>query len=172
MRRILLGLAFVVPVSLHAQTPAQPPAQPPAQASLATDTSTATTVFGKVRGAFWALSVPDLAASTRWYSETFGLRVLFAVPPAGGRAVSILGGGGLIVELVQLDSAVALPRQPQRAHGLFKTGLMVDDLDRTLATLRERGAQVFMGPFPARDGQRANVIMRDNAGNLIQLFQY
>jgi catechol 2,3-dioxygenase-like lactoylglutathione lyase family enzyme len=164
MRRFLFGLAFVAPVALHAQTPATP--------SAATDTSTATTVFGQVRGAFWALSVPDVAASTRWYAETFGLRVMFTAPRTNGTAASILGGGGLIVELVQIDSAVALPRGPQRAHGLFKVGLMVDDLTRTLATLRQRGAQVFMGPFPARDGQRANVIIRDNAGNLIQLFQY
>jgi hypothetical protein len=27
-----------------------------------------------------------------------------------------------------------------------------------------------MGPFPAHDGQRANVIIRDNAGNYLQLF--
>jgi catechol 2,3-dioxygenase-like lactoylglutathione lyase family enzyme len=164
MRRLLLGLALVAPFTLHAQTVA--PAPP------SSDTSTATTAFGRVHGAFWALSVADVAASTRWYSEIFGLRVLFSVPRANGAAVSVLGGGGLIVELVQLDSAVALPREPQRAHGYFKSGLMVDDLTRTLATLRARGAQVFMGPFPARDGQRANVIIRDNAGNLIQLFEY
>jgi catechol 2,3-dioxygenase-like lactoylglutathione lyase family enzyme len=164
MRRLVLVLALVAPLTLHAQTAL--PASPPS------DTSTATTAFGRVRGAFWALSVPDVAASTRWYAETLGLRVLFTAPRANGAAVSILGGGGLIVELLQLDSAVALPREPQRAHGFFKAGLMVDDLTRTLATRRARGAQVFMGPFPARDGQRANVIIKDNAGNLIQLFQY
>ncbi|MGH7471231.1 MAG: VOC family protein [Longimicrobiales bacterium] len=46
----------------------------------------------------------------------------------------------------------------------FKAGIVVDDYDRTLATLRERGVSIVIGPFPARDGQRANVIIRDEAG--------
>jgi hypothetical protein len=54
--------------------------------------------------------------------------------------------------------------------GIFKAGLIVEDLDRTLATLRARGVDIAMGPFPARAGQRANVIIRDNAGNLLQFF--
>jgi len=39
-----------------------------------------------------------------------------------------------------------------------------------LEVLRARWVDIAMGPFPARGGQRANVIVRDNAGNLIQLF--
>jgi hypothetical protein len=31
-------------------------------------------------------------------------------------------------------------------------------------------AKHTFGPYPARPGQRANVIVRDNAGNLIQCF--
>jgi hypothetical protein len=55
-------------------------------------------------------------------------------------------------------------------HGYFKAGIVVDDYDTTLEALRARGVEIAMGPFPARPGQRANVIVRDNAGNLIQFF--
>jgi len=49
-------------------------------------------------------------------------------------------------------------------------GVIASDFEKTLSTLKERGADIAFGPFPARPGQRANVIVRDNAGNLIQFF--
>ena len=53
-------------------------------------------------------------------------------------------------------------------HGVVKVGLLVDDFDRTMAALRARGVDIAFGPYPKTDTQRANVIVRDNAGNLIQ----
>ena len=63
----------------------------------------------------------------------------------------VLEGGGLTVELVQLVAAVADARAAQLTHGLFKSGLVVDDLDRTLAALKARGVPIAIGPFPARE---------------------
>ncbi len=126
--------------------------------------------LGDVRGAFMALSVADLAASRRWYVEKLGLRPTLEIPPANGGAVVVLEGGGLIVELVQLDSAVARATSPERTHGYFKSGVIVEDLSRVLAVLRERGVEIAFGPYPARNGQRANAIIRDVEGNWIQLF--
>ena len=48
--------------------------------------------------------------------------------------------------------------------------MIASDFEKTLSTLKERGTDIAFGPFPARPGQRANVIVRDNAGNLIQFF--
>ena len=122
-------------------------------------------------GAFLALSVPDLGASVIWYGEKLGLAVVQRPPKQGPAAVAILEGGGLIVELIQYDgSAPRVPADPLLTQGFFKAGLIVDDLPRALETLRGRGVEVAFGPFPARDGQRANAILRDNAGNLIQVF--
>jgi len=45
-----------------------------------------------------------------------------------------------------------------------------DDFDGAVARLKARGVEIAFGPCPAREGQRANVLIRDNAGNLIQLF--
>jgi catechol 2,3-dioxygenase-like lactoylglutathione lyase family enzyme len=130
----------------------------------------------KTTGAFIGLSVADLDASARWYAEKLGLRVVFDPPAYEGVKAKVLEGGGLIVELVHNPKAVPLRTaapgltHTTLVHGIFKAGLIVDDYEQTLAALRARGVDIAMGPFPARDGQRANVIIRDNAGNLIQLF--
>ena len=88
----------------------------------------------------------------------------------------ILEGGGLIVELMHNPAAVPLSKAAPSithttlVHGIFKAGLIVDNYDATLTALRARGVEIAIGPFPAHDGQRANFIVRDNAGNLIQFF--
>jgi len=125
-------------------------------------------------GAFFALSVPDLAASTRWYSEKLGLRIVMR--SANGVPVNVLEGGGLIVELVQRDGARS-PRDgmpadspPDLVRGIFKVGMIVDDFDGTVARLRAKGVEIVLGPYPPTPEQRANMLVKDNAGNLIQFF--
>jgi hypothetical protein len=91
-------------------------------------------------------------------------------------ATMVLTGGGLTVELVQQDDAVPLrtipgaPRGSLFIHGIFKVGVTVDDLDATLALLQSRAIPIAIGPFPKRPDQPANAIIRDNAGNYIQIF--
>ena len=125
-------------------------------------------------GAFIALSVPDVAASARWYREKLGLRVILEPPKAGEATAVILEGGGLLVELIQHDAATPLGtvapgvRGSVYVHGYFKAGLIVEDFDRTIAALRARGIEIAFGPYPKSATQRANAIIRDNAGNLIQ----
>jgi catechol 2,3-dioxygenase-like lactoylglutathione lyase family enzyme len=120
----------------------------------------------KATGAFFALSVADIRASAKWYSEKLGLKVVMEVPKTAGSAVIVLEGGGLIVELIQNDDALPM----SKAHGLFKAGVLVEDFERTVAMLRARAVEIAYGPYPARENQRANVIIRDNSGNLIQFF--
>ena len=125
-------------------------------------------------GVLLALSVADLDASSRWYSEKLGLKTVLSVPPSNGVAVTVMEGGGLIVELVHHDNALPAAcavTDPALCHGLFKVGILVKDLDRTLEKLAARGVAVAFGPFPAQPNQRANAILRDNAGNLIQILQ-
>jgi catechol 2,3-dioxygenase-like lactoylglutathione lyase family enzyme len=128
------------------------------------------------RGAFFALSVPDVEASAKWYAEKFGMKVVLSPPKQEQSRMMALEGGGLLIELLQRDDAMPLERaaagikQNYRVHGFFKAGIVVDDFDKTLATLEARGVEIAIGPFPARADQRANAIIKDNAGNLIQLF--
>jgi catechol-2,3-dioxygenase len=123
------------------------------------------TPFKAVSGAFFAVSVPSLGESVRWYSEKLGLSITMEAP--GSPAVTVLEGSGLVVELIQ-DPA-ARPASVQQ-HGMFKGGFMVKHFETTLGNLQKRGVAFAFGPYPATDKQRANVIILDNNGNLIQIF--
>ena len=137
----------------------EPPAQKPVLAST---------------GGFFALHVPKLAESVAWYREKLGLRVSMEVPKNNGVAVAVLEGEGLIVELIQNDQIASSDGGEQTGaaprHGFFKAGIVIHRFDETVKLLRARGVDIAYGPFPAKPNQRANVLIRDNAGNLIQLF--
>jgi hypothetical protein len=122
----------------------------------------------KTSGSFFALSVADLGASVNWYRNAFALEVLMEVPKQNGVAVTVLEGDGLIVELLQDDRARPGP-DPFLVHGLVKAGIVVKDFERTLAALRERGVTIAFGPCPANGKQKANLLIRDNSGNLLQI---
>jgi hypothetical protein len=130
----------------------------------------------KASGAFFALSVADIEASTKWYSEKLDLKIIKQMPKENKVAVTVLEGGGLIVELIQHDDALPLSeacpsvKDNLLVHGIFKAGVIVNNLDNTLAKLRARYVEIAFGPFPAGPNQRANFIIKDNAGNLIQFF--
>ena len=149
-----LTLLLALPIALQAQSPSDVGA-PAALTS---------------RGAFFALSVSDLDASVKWYTEKLGLKVVHRLPQVDKASLAILSGGGLIVELVHNDDATPRAGDPVHTLGIFKVGVIVDSLDKTVATLRARQVVAAFGPFPARPGAMANVIVRDNAGNLIQFF--
>ena len=176
---IIAMLLMVLALGLDHHTP-RPRAHPPADALQSGqrrgDGEHAETVFRAASGAFFAVSVPDLRASVAWYSETLGLRTVMSTSGPNDGTVAVLEGNGLIVELVHLPSALPLARaapavrDKEYVHGFFKAGVIVDDFDALVARLKAGGVEIAYGPFPPRPGQRANVIIRDNAGNLIQFF--
>ena len=139
---------------------------------LAASAAAADTPAANTTGAFFALSVADLKTSAQWYTDKLGLKSTMEVPKRDGVAVIVLegevGGTKLIVELIQRDDAQPLAKAP--VHGIFKAGVIVEDFDKTLAALKARQVEIAFGPYPARPNQRANVIVRDNAGNLLQFF--
>ena len=126
-------------------------------------------------GSFFALSVADLDASAKWYSEVFDMKTTMHVPMQNGNEVTVLQGKGLTVELIHSDSAVSLSTIAPKSNGAFgvyglvKAGILVDDFAATLDALHAKHAAIAFGPFPERPDQKANVIIRDNAGNLIQI---
>ena len=160
MRAACLLLCSALPALVQAQG-TQPSAKP---------------AFTAARGAFIGLSVADLDASVTWYTEKLGLHVVMRPPKIEKSTAVILEGGGLIVELMHHEDGVPLRTAAPAitrnylVHGVFKAGLIVDDFDKTIAELRARGVQIAIGPFAATAEQRANAIIRDNAGNFIQFF--
>jgi methylmalonyl-CoA/ethylmalonyl-CoA epimerase len=128
------------------------------------------------RGAFIGVSVADMDASVAWYTDKLGLTVVKRHPRVERSEAVVLEGGGLVVELMKHDDAVPLVKAAPAitrnylVHGIFKAGIVVDDFDTTITRLKARGVQIAIGPFPATKEQRANAIIRDNAGNFIQFF--
>ena len=132
--------------------------------------------LGAARGAFIGVSVADLDASAKWYAEKLGLTIVMRPPKIEKSQAVILEGGGLIVELMKHDDAVSLRTAAPSVdrnflvHGVFKAGVIVENFDASIAELRARGVPIAAGPFPATADQRANAMIRDNAGNFIQIF--
>jgi dienelactone hydrolase/catechol 2,3-dioxygenase-like lactoylglutathione lyase family enzyme len=129
--------------------------------------------FKAVEGAFFALSVQDVDASARWYSEKFGLTI-GAKSSRGNVSTAFLSGNGLEIELLAFrDSAPQVDpfdaKTKIHPRGIVKVGFRVADFDDAVASLRSRGVEIVLSPFPPRRDQRANVLVRDNSGNLIQL---
>ena len=74
--------------------------------------------FKAVMGAFVALSVPDLGASRNGYSEKLGLKIVkHAASQDKKRAVTILQGNGLSVELICLAEALPLSKIAPELQG-------------------------------------------------------
>lgn len=123
-------------------------------------------------GTFFALSVKDVDVSARWYAETFGLTI-GRRSTAGDATSVLLSGKGLEVELIAFHESTLRPSPfgaGSHERGIVKVGFVVANFEQALARLRARDVDVALGPFPARKGQRTNVLIRDPEGNLIQLF--
>lgn len=152
LRSLVLATILAMPYRLDAQAGAEGP-------------------FATAKGAFVALSVRDLQSTVKWYSEKLGLKQVMTIPRmdkiAGGAA---LEGDGILVELIQREDSHARTGGAELTHGIFKVGIIVTDFDRAVAAIRAKGIPIYMGPFPARADQRANVIIKDNEGNNLQIF--
>ena len=99
-------------------------------------------------GAFFALSVADMKSSAQWYQDKLGLKVVMQTPKQDQAAVTVLEGGGLIVELIQHDDAAPAGKDNLLVRGIFKAGVIVDDFDQTVAALKARHVELAFGPYP------------------------
>jgi len=131
---------------------------------------------GATAPTFFAVSVADLDASVKWYSETLELTAR-RLPGTETVKVALLEGDGLVVELIEDAQAFALrtrlPEVEKRhlVHGLFKVGYFVPDLETTVARLKERGAAFRGGIVTDTLLSARSILLLDNSGNIIQLFE-
>lgn len=105
-----------------------------------------------------SLTVDDVDAALRFYVDTLGLssredRPDFGFPGAW------LDAGGQQLHLIEGD-----PPPDKGQH----FAILVDDLDATIAELRERDIDVSDG-FPVGTGRQA--FLKDPAGNTVELHQ-
>ncbi len=121
------------------------------------------------------ITVADAEKTAAWYEATFGLvRRKSGTFPQG--KFIILGSPVLEVEIIQHEASVDARRELKIPNdylqrGVFKVGFYVDDLDATIARLKERQVRVLM-----EDGRDPELHLRfaliaDPDGNTIQLFQ-
>ena len=119
------------------------------------------------------VSVPDLEASIRWYAEVLDFEVEQRLEiPAIPAKVAMLRRGDLRLELFEVPGAQPLPeerRHPNldlRTHGNKHLAFAIKDIDSAERELRSRGADIV---WVRRFEFGANIFIRDNSGNLIEL---
>jgi methylmalonyl-CoA/ethylmalonyl-CoA epimerase len=122
-----------------------------------------------------AISVPDLEESIRWYEEKFGFSVIDrSVIPGLNVKVSHMQGVGFVLEIFEAEGAAPLPedrRHPNRdllTHGHKHFSVGVKDARKAAEELEAMGVEIVM--VAEVDGTYG-VFVRDNSGNLIEVFQ-
>ena len=119
--------------------------------------------------------VTDKPAETeRFYTEVLGFRVKardhIERPDGSALNLTYLDLGGTVVELIAYEG-IAVEPAPQKEHlGYRMIALEVDDMDKTVGELKEKGVDVVWGPVVRPTYARAEIC--DPNGNHIELRQW
>jgi catechol 2,3-dioxygenase-like lactoylglutathione lyase family enzyme len=135
-------------------------------------------VFRTVKGAFVAVTVPDLDVAAKWYVEKFGLRIVknHAMRADNKAAVTVLQGNGFTVELIWLADAMPLSNVApqlkglQDIQGILKAGVFIDDLDAAHEELKSRDVNMAFEILYEKSMDCRMFAIRDNNGNILQFF--
>jgi lactoylglutathione lyase len=99
------------------------------------------------------LRSPDPEETARFYERMFGAEIIRSVQSDGRPRIDIrLGGIMVFIALAEGGTAAAPPRAPHL--GLEHIGLRVAGIDRVVAELREKGAEITREPVTIRPGVR------------------
>jgi len=111
--------------------------------------------------------VSDLDRALRFYGDALGLKLAFElkVPEAGLEGVYLHVGGRTFIELFKGEPA---PSQPNASYKHIC--LEVDDMESTVAALREKGADVSEVKL-GQDGSY-QAWLTDPDGNRVELHQF
>ena len=127
-------------------------------------------------GAFFGISVADIARQSAWYRDTLGFREISSgVAPDGAIRFALLYSGNTLIELLQLPDArplrLAVPNATgaHQVHGVFKGGFVVEDIDAAHRALVQKQVTLAYGLGQANATYRSFGV-RDPEGNLLQFF--
>jgi len=109
-----------------------------------------------------------------FYTEVLGFRVKardhIERPDGSALNLTYLDLGGTVVELIAYEG-IAVEPAPQKEHlGYRMIALEVDDMDKTVGELKEKGVDVVWGPVVRPTYARAEIC--DPNGNHIELRQW
>lgn len=112
--------------------------------------------------------VDDVEAAIAFYVEHLGFELRLHVPPAFADVRR--GALRLLLSGPASSGGRELPdgRRPEPG-GWNRIQIVVEDFDAELARLRERGAPVDSDPVSGPGGRQ--VLLRDPAGNLVEVFE-
>lgn len=113
----------------------------------------------------------DLDRSIRFYTEILGfsLKERMKVPAPPLEEIAYLSLGDTVLELMRVKDAAAPTTEPW-STGYRMMALEVDDMDRALAYLGEKGISATWGPVTLGASKRAEI--RDPDGLSIELRQW
>lgn len=124
---------------------------------------------------FIALSVPDIEASAKWYREMFGLSVERDMKvPDNSVHIVILRSSKLMIELIQHRDSHPPSTQLDKeylAQGFTKVGFFVENIESVVNKLKAKGVSFAYDLIEDRGTNVKFVMIRDNSGNLVQLFE-
>ena len=122
------------------------------------------------------LTVGDLDAMTRWYSQVLRLSVEFefALEELDFKGVMLRSADGHRIELLHRDGSqpglqAASPVEAALTRGFGHIALDVADVDITFAELVDAGATERMSPRPSPEPGVRMAYVADPEGNLIEL---
>lgn len=122
-----------------------------------------------------AISVPDMEETITWYKEKFGFTLLDKSKiPGIDIKVAHMQGVGFVLEIFEAAGATALPedrKYPNRdlmTHGHKHFSVGVRDARKATKELEAMGVEIAM--IAEVDGTYG-VFIRDNTGNLIEVFE-
>jgi len=97
------------------------------------------------------IAVKDLDAAVGRYETIYGATVSDrSEAPAAGMAMAFFRFGGSYLELVSAtgDQGPIAKRLAEQGEGVHLVAMKVDDLDKTLAELRDKGIRLVGDPGP------------------------
>jgi lactoylglutathione lyase len=94
----------------------------------------------------------DPKATARYYQKMFDAKIIESIEPDGKPRID-LNMNGLVIFIFPVGPEENLPAGPSgRYVGLDHFGFRVDNLDETVAELKQRGVEFAVEPFTRRPG--------------------
>jgi len=129
-----------------------------------------------MRGHHTGIRYPDFEAARAFWVETLDWRILQTWPYGDLTLAYVLppDQDDFHLEILAGPGAVPQPQYPDvdaslAAAGLNHVCLSVDNVDKTLAALRERGVEIVNAPFEIDDISARLAFFRDPWGNMFEL---
>ena len=112
------------------------------------------------------LPVRDVNESIDFYTQKLGFKLLRQYE-TNGRPSAYVTLGGILLELTPSTTTPSTDRRSE-----LRIGILVDDMDATLAEVREKGVEVAREPWQAQTFWGRQAQLRDPNGYLISIRQY